>query len=494
MGKVVILSVILHDPFVILLASLLVVVGSIVFLRIGAFLSLLAGSLTVSFWTSLVSDDSFDLVHNVTRVCEAMGTTIGKIGVLILLGTIVGKFMTDSGAADRIVLSCRQLLGAQRVPAALAGSAFILSIPVFYDATFYLLLPLAKSVYRAYRKNYVLYLLAVGLGATISHTTIPPTPGPIAVAEAFHIPLATSLKIGLTVGFCLLPVVLFLAWLLNKTLPNPKVDSNVLREMGIDSENEKSLTEASSDIDNSLVEKSLPSLWLSFAPILLPVVLIAVASIVEARLGKTLSGEATPAWRSVVALLGSANVALGIAALFAVFPLIWSKKLRTTRSQLEEKLNVALMSAGMIVMITGIGGSYGEMLRATGIGERIKELFATNGGLSGVMVLTLAFFSTALLKSAQGSSTTAMITSAGVFSAMGLNSETLGFNIGYLASAIGVGSCVASWMNDSGFCVFARSSGVSEIDSLKVWTVGTGLLGVFGFVITLVMSQVYPMV
>lgn len=493
-GKVVILGGIIHDPFIILLASLFVVVGAILYLRIGAFLSLLAGALTVSFWAASAGEDSFDLVHNVTRVCEAMGTTIGKIGVLILLGTIVGKFMTDSGAADRIVLACRRLLGPKRLPAALAGSAFILSVPVFYDATFYLLLPLAKSVYRACRKNYVLCLLAVGLGATISHTTIPPTPGPIAVADAFHIPLATSLKIGLIVGFCLLPVVLVLAWFLNKTLPDPQIDPNVLREMGIDSEDKEFRANASSAPDESVVERALPSLWLSFTPIVLPVILIAVASIVEARLGKIPSGSSVPLWRSCVALLGSANVALGIAALFAAVPLIWSKKSRTSRSQMEEKLNFALMSAGMIVMITGAGGSYGEMLRASGIGDRIKEMFVTTGSFSGTTILILAFVSTALLKSAQGSSTTAMITSAGIFSAMDLTSETLGFNIGYLASAIGVGSCVASWMNDSGFCVFSRSSGVAEVDCLKVWTLGTGLLGVAGFIITLVLSQVFPMI
>jgi GntP family gluconate:H+ symporter len=493
--KVVNLSGIFHDPVLILLVSLFVVVASILYLRIGAFLSLLAGALTVSFWAAAIGDEPFNPIRNVNRVCEAMGTTVGKIGVLIVLGTIIGKCMTDSGAADRIVLACRQLVGEKRLPVALASSAFILSIPVFYDATFYLLLPLAKSIYRAFRKNYILYLLSIGLGATISHTIIPPTPGPIAVADAFNIPLATSLKIGLFVGVCLLPVALVLAWLLNKVLPNPKIAPNVLMEMGLDAENEG---EAPSDnslaLSTSASNRSLPSLWLSFAPIVLPVILIAGASIVEARLGKIDSNVAMPAWRGFVALLGNANVALAIAAFFAAVPLLWSRKNRTTRSQMEEKLNFALLNAGMIVMITAAGGSYGEMLRVSGIGNRIEELFVTTGELSGVTALTLAFLSTALLKSAQGSSTTAMITSAGIFSAMGFTSEALGFNIAYLAVTIGAGSCVVSWMNDSGFCVFSRSSGVAEVDCLKVWTLGTGLLGVAGFGITLVLSHLFPMI
>lgn len=477
---------ILTDPIFLLAISLFVVVGSILFLRIGAFLSLLLGALTVSFGTAIVAGQC-EPIGCVTRVCEALGTTAGKIGVLIVLGTIVGKCMTDSGAADRIVVAFAKLFGEKHIQSALAGSAFILSIPVFYDATFYLLLPLAKSVYRAFRKNYILYLLAVGLAATISHTTIPPTPGPIAVADAFGVPLATSLEIGLMVGVCLLPVVLLLSWGLNKTLPEPKLSANVLEELGTEN--------ASDNTGKSLADvdlRSKPALWLSLAPIVLPVVLIAGASIVDVFCGK--ADATSPAWRTAIAFLGSANVALGVAAIFAATPLFLMRSRRVTRTQFEEKLNWAVSSAGAIVLITAAGGAYGEALRGSGIGERIKELFVTTGSFSGVVILTLAFLSTCLLKTAQGSSTTAMITSASIFSAMGLTGEALGFNIGYLASAIGVGSCVASWMNDSGFCVFSRSSGVSEVDCLKVWTLGTGLLGVAGFIFTLIFSQIFPLI
>lgn len=493
------MSGIFCDPIFLLFLSLLVVVGSILFLRIGAFLSLLCGALTVSFGASLITGSPVDPVENVTRVCAALGTTAGKIGVLIAFGTIVGKCMTDSGAADRIVLAFRRLFGEKHIQGALAGSAFVLSIPVFYDATFYLLLPLAKSVYRAFRKNYILYLLAVGLAATISHTTIPPTPGPIAVADAFNIPLATSLKIGLLIGVCLLPVVLFLSWALNKMLPNPQLAPSALEEMGIDASCEEGVDYSKSsclvqneqaDVGKSSNEMSL---LLAFSPIVLPVLLIAGASIVDAFYGKIEPEHSVPFWRNAVALLGSSNVALGLGALFSAIPLVFMKTRRVSRTQLEEKLNVAISCAGTIVLITAAGGAYGEMLRGAGIGDRIKELFVTTGSFSGTVTLTLAFLSTCLLKTAQGSSTTAMITSASIFSAMGLTGEALGFNIGYLASAIGVGSCVASWMNDSGFCVFSRSSGVSEVDCLKVWTLGTGLLGVAGFIITLIMSQLFPM-
>ncbi len=226
------MTALLHDPILMLAISLVIVVGSIVWLRTGAFFALLFGALSVSLWTRLTHGLAVDAESVVTTVGAALGTTAGKIGMLIVFGTTIGKCMTDNGSAERIVLACRRFFGEKRIPAALAGGAFILSIPVFYDATFYLLLPLAKSAYRSVRRNYVAYLLAVGLAATISHTVIPPTPGPIAVAQTLGVPLSTSLGIALMVGACLFPIALTLAWALNKRLPNPTLDPVVAAEIG----------------------------------------------------------------------------------------------------------------------------------------------------------------------------------------------------------------------------------------------------------------------
>jgi GntP family gluconate:H+ symporter len=248
-------------------------------------------------------------------------------------------------------------------------------------------------------------------------------------------------------------------------------------------------------IKNDASSLSLPPLWLALAPIVLPVIFIASASIVK-TFDQQADGVTTviSGWRQVLYFVGDANVALGIAAILACLTTLFSRARPATRSVLEQKLNAAISSAGTIILITAAGGAYGATLRASGIGERIQELFASTGGLSGATALTLAFVSTALLKSAQGSSTTAMITSASILAATNLTGETLGFNLGYLGAAIGVGSSVASWMNDSGFCVFSKSSGVAEIDCLKVWTVGTGALGCCGFLVVLILSRLFPLV
>ncbi|MCF0234601.1 MAG: hypothetical protein HUK22_06435, partial [Thermoguttaceae bacterium] len=463
--------------------SLATVVCSIVFLRIGAFLALLFGALLVSFWSAAIGAvESADWASNVGRVATELGVTTGKIGALIVFGTIIGKCMTDAGSAERIVRSCRNFFGEKRIPAALAGGAFLLSIPVFYDATFYLLLPLAKSAYRAVRKNYVFYLLCVGLAATISHTSIPPTPGPVAVAETLGVSLSSALGVGLAVGICLLPVAVLLGWALNKILPNPEIDPAVRAE--IDGESANSGVDATPDDD-------LPNFWFAIAPIFLPVVLIATASILRAAQANPEFAANVPAraWNAIF-LLGDSNVALGLSAIIAASALFFPRKRRTPLSEMEKKLNAAISAAGTIILITSAGGAYGAMLRASGIGERIQELFGASGGLSGGWALTLAFLATALLKTAQGSSTTAMITAASIFASMNLTGETLGCHPAYLCAAIGVGSSVVGWMNDSGFCLFSRSSGIREVDCLKVWTVGTGALGCAGFIIILILSRV----
>ncbi|MDO5308406.1 MAG: GntP family permease [Planctomycetia bacterium] len=478
------MSQLLYDPIVILTASLFVVIGAITILRLGAFFSLILGALTVRLWSSFISGNEVNLTSDLTSVCEALGTTVGNVGLLIVLGTAIGKFMTDNGSADRIVLFFRNLFGAKRLPAALASGAFLLSIPVFYDATFYLLLPLAKSAYRATRSRYVCYLLAVGLGATISHTIIPPTPGPIAVATTLDVPISTALGIGVMVGACLFPVALLLAWALDKIMPNPKIDPSALQEESQD-------YSTAPDAPNVA---TYPSLLASFAPILLPAILIAVASLTKSALSQADVSSRWLEWLQVLYFLGNVNVALFLGAVTAYLTTLFSRTRGATRSVMEQKLNTILTGAGAIILITASGGAYGAMLRESGIGERISELFALGDGSASLTVLTLAFFLTALLKSAQGSSTTAMITSASIFATLNLTSSTLHCSMGYLTAAIGSGSCVASWMNDSGFCVFSRSTGISELDSLKVWTVGTGLLGFCGYFVILILSRLVPLV
>ncbi|MDO4628403.1 MAG: GntP family permease [Planctomycetia bacterium] len=511
------------DPLLILLIGLAVVIGLIIILRLNPFLALLAAALTVSFLAAPAPGTEGNWGAQVSRVGVALGEMAGKIIILISMGALIGQAMTRSGAADRIIQVIVGRFGQKRMPAALMSSGFLLSIPVFYDATFYLLLPLVRAVYRMTQKHYILYLLAIGFGATLSHTLVPPTPGPLMVAKEMDISIGAMMLISGMVGICTIPFALLIAKTLDRLMPNPIIADETIRESlkplptgtgenvnrenmdltqnGEITENEFS-SEPSSGTQVSETPSGstptftrLPSFGMSILPIILPVVLIAGAAITQTLTdnGTIQWTETTHVWHQIIALAGDAQVALMLSALTALTVLLFTQKL--SLREMEKEVGIALQSAGTIILITSAGGAFGAMLRTCGVGERIQELVLSgNGTFTGLGVLLLAFATASMIKTAQGSSTTAMITTAGIFSTLGLEAATLGFHPGYAAVAIGVGSCVTGWMNDSGFCIFASMSGLSETTVLKCWTVGLALMGVVGLIVTMILSQLIPLV
>lgn len=476
------------DPLLILFIGLFFVIGLIVYARLNPFLALLAAALVVSFLAKPAPGTEGDWAAQVSRVGTALGEMAGKIMILIAMGSLIGQAMTRSGAADRIVRGIVRLFGQKRMPEALLSSGFVLSIPVFYDATFYLLLPLARAVYRMTQKHYVLYLLAIGFGATLSHTLIPPTPGPLMVAREMGVSIGTMMLLSGMVGFCTMPFALLIARFLDHRNPEILIEDPVIRE-ALKPLGDISSADALKDEIGAEPTMKLPSFFAAILPILLPVVLIAGASITKSLCGES----AQTLWQKIIYLAGDAQVALIISALTAFTVLQLTQRL--SLRELEKEMGTALQAAGNIILITSAGGAFGAMLRACGVGERIQELMVSgNGTLPGLGVLLLAFLTASMIKTAQGSSTTAMITTAGIFSTLSLSSAALGFHPGYVAVAIGVGSCVTGWMNDSGFCIFASMSGLRETDVLKTWTVGLALMGLVGICVTMILSQIIPLI
>jgi len=476
------------DPLFILLIGLLFVIGLIVYARLNPFLALLTAALVVSFLAKPDPGTQGDWGAQVSRVGTALGTMAGKIMILIAMGSLIGQAMTRSGAADRIVQGIVRLFGRERMPEALLSSGFILSIPVFYDATFYLLLPLARAVYRMTQKHYVLYLLAIGFGATLSHTLIPPTPGPLMVAREMGISIGMMMLLSGMVGLCTMPFALMIARFLDRRNSEMKIEDETIRR-ALEPSADVAVVRALKSMGGAEPVTKLPSFFAAVLPILLPVALIAGASITKSLFGDS----AETFWQKIVYLAGDAQVALMISAFTAFLVLQITQRL--TLRELEKEMGTALQAAGTIILITSAGGAFGAMLRACGVGERIQELMVSgNGTLPGLGVLLLAFVTASMIKTAQGSSTTAMITTAGIFSTLSLSPMALGFHPGYVAVAIGVGSCVTGWMNDSGFCIFASMSGLGETNVLKTWTVGLALMGLVGICVTMILSQILPMI
>lgn len=402
------------------------------------------------------------------RVAETFGSTCGKIGILIAMAAIIGKCLLDSGAADRIVRSALKLFGERGAPGAFVSSGFLLGIPVFFDTVFYLMIPLGKALRMRTGRNYLLYVLTIVCGATMAHSLVPPTPGPLFVAEELGVDIGLMIMVGCLVGIFSSGTGFVYSLLMNRRYDLP------LRE---------SPDFSLSDLDELVQrdESELPSLWVSLLPILLPVILIAGYTIL-----KNYGDYFSPTFMHVAETLGNKNIALVISAAIALITLVVQKK--TSREALAKSIQSALASGGVIILITAGGGAFGKAMQQTGVASLIEEL--PRGSL--FVTLGLAFLVTTAIRTAQGSATVAMITSVGILAGIA-STEQLGFHPVYLACAIGCGSKPLAWMNDSGFWVICKMSGMTETEGLKYITPMSAAMGVVGLAATMTLAWLFPM-
>jgi len=499
-------------PFLVLAIGIAVVLGGIVLLRVNAFLALLTAALVVSVLVGAeVPDSVAALTDPVVRVVDAFGATAGAIGIVIALAAVIGEAMMRSGAADRIVLAFLAVLGEKRGAAAMMGSGFVLSVPVFFDTAFYLLVPLARSLYRRTGRHYLKYLVAIAAGGVATHAIVPPTPGPLFVANVFDVNLGVMIILGAVVAFPAAVAGLAYGSFLDRR--SPMVPGGEAAE-------EAERPDASSPAPDG--DSRLPGLGLSLLPIVLPILLITgnavvktlahqelIAADAQARLlrGGALDlailqagvdGSALGAAFRWTNVFGNPNLALFLSAWIAMATL-WSRR-RFLTSSIPKIVETALMSGGVIILITAAGGAFGATLRAAGLGDAIRQLAESQvagGGapalLSGLPLLGLAFGVASLIKFAQGSSTTAMIVTSGMIVAM-IDPTQLTFNAAYLVAAIGAGSLVGSWMNDSGFWIYAKMGGLTEVQTLKSWTPTLAIVGGVAFVLTVILAAILPLV
>lgn len=458
-------------PLLILAVGIAIVIGMIVALRVNAFLALITAAIVVS----LLAPGEF--ADKISRVASEFGGTAGQIGVVIAFAAIIGKCLIDSGAADRVVRLFVGLLGEKRCAVSLMSSGFVLSVPVFFDTVFYLLLPLARSMHRRTGRSYLLLILAMGAGASITHSLVPPTPGPLIIAGTLGIDLGMMILVGL---LCAAPtavvILFFIGWLAKRI----EVPMRPLEGTGPEPE--------------PLDDEQLPALLPSILPILLPVVMISMHTIVS-TLAKGAEEDATiRRFEAVTAVLGNANLAMLLAAAIALY-VLWSQR-RPTREQLARTVEASLMSGGVIILITSAGGAFGAMLQQARVAEAIQQLVAGEGTgqLGGIKVLFMAFFIATLLKFAQGSSTVSMIATSGMLAGMITSPQALGYHPVYLAAAIGFGAQCGNWMNDSGFWIFAKMGGLTEIETLKTWTVTVSSMAVIGLLVTATFAKVLPLI
>ncbi len=477
-----------YYPLITLAVGVATVIGMIMVLRINAFIALITAAIVVSLMAP------GELGEKISRVAEAFGIAAGSIGIVIALAAVIGECMMASGAADRIVQFFIRLLGEKRAPWALMFSGFVLAVPVFFDTVFYLLVPLARSLYKKTGQNYLLSLLAIACGGAITHTLVPPTPGPLLMANNLDIDIGAMMAGGAVIALPAAIVGLFFSKFLDKKIHVPFRDDGV------------------KDPFSAPDPARLPSLGLSLLPVLLPVLLItsntvastlAVSPVAIAKSeAAVLAGEITideqltvNVWNDATpytSIIGNPNLAMLLATAVSLY-LVWITR-RPTLQKLSETVETSLMSGGVIILITAGGGAFGAMLKAANIGDAIKTMFESESGdVSGMMFLLLGYSVAALLKVAQGSSTVAMITASSMLAAMMTSETSLGYHPVYLATAIGAGSLMGSWMNDSGFWIFTKMGGLTEAESLKSWTVLLAVLSIVSMATTVGFAIAFPM-
>lgn len=476
------------EPIYIILVGTLIVLFCIIVLKLHAVISLLLAALVTGLLTSSdliyqyaihkgMSIQDAQTLSNQSigkRLADAFGNTSGKIGILIALGSIIGACLMKSGGAERIVRSFLGLFGKKNASLALMSGSFLLSIPVFFQTVFYLMLPLIKSLGIHNPKKYSLYLMMVIAGGVMAHSLVPPAAGPLFVAQALGIDTGTMIIGGFAIGiFTSLCGYGYALWANKKwDLPmrdTPDVSIDDLKEL--------------SEKDNS----ELPGLWISVIPVVLPLILITGNSLSD------LSSEASQAsmgtfqknWIAVFSILGDPNIALAISTAIALFLL--SSRLKNTKN-FQKVVAESISSAGVIILITTAGGVFGKMLEQTGIGISLSGLASSYQ----MAVLPLAFFITAAVRTVQGSAMVAMVTAAGVMS--GISGAGLEFNTVYVALAIGCGSKIFTWMNDSAFWIVTEMCAMEEKETIRHFSFLSMLMGFSGLIIIMVLSKFLPFI
>ncbi|POG55611.1 GntP family permease [Haloferax marisrubri] len=457
-----------QSPLLTFVIGLALVVLLLVVLDLPAFVGLAIAAFAVGLVNAAFVPD-FALADAATRTASAFGNGMAGIGIPILMAAIIGKSMLESGSAQRIVRTFQSLVGKGNSDIALWGSSTVLAIPVFFDSVFYLMAPLARSMRARMGDNYALYLVVVGAGAATAHVFIPPTPGPLAVASEIGADIGTTMLIGVTVAVpsATMGGLVYGRWI------NRRIDIPLRDAMGTTTDELQE--RAQRDVS------SLPSFLESTAPIIIAVALVGSLTVVNALQGVTPVVEQV---RPFVAFIGDKNVALTVAALAAAYTYYrWSD---LSRSDWEDELTEALKSGGNIAAITSMGGAFGALLAASGIGSYLAN------GLEGfgIPLLVTAWLIAAIVRIAQGSATAAMLTAAGIMAPL---TGQLPVHTAYLVMVIGAGGNICSWYNDSGFWLVKEIGGLTQMETLKTWTALTTIISVTGLVVVLVVSSVLPL-
>lgn len=433
------------------LAGIFLLLFLVIRTKLHAFVALLLVSLLVGIAAGMPLGEVINSIQN------GMGGTLGFVAVVVGLGAMFGKMLEVSGGAERLAATMISKFGEDKAQWALGVTGFIVAIPVFFDVGFIILVPIVYGLARKTGKSLLHYGIPLLAGLAVTHSFIPPTPGPIAVAELVGAELGWVILFGVLAG---IPAMI---------LAGPVFGRFIGKKIHIAIPDYMELEEKEYD-------KELPSFGMITSLILIPLILILL---------NTLSGvllDEGNMVREILTFLGHPFVALTIATMLT-FYLLGTKR-GYSRQEVQDIATKALEPAGIIILVTGAGGVFKQVLIDSGVGDVLGEMM----GDSALPPIVLAFLIATAVRVAQGSATVAMVTAAGLITPLLEMVGMTGPALGLIVIAIASGATVLSHVNDSGFWLVNRYFGMDVKDTLKSWTVMETIIGLTGFVVVLIIS------
>ncbi len=422
-------------------------------LKMNAFLALLI----TSVYTGIMAGMPLEAITGSIR--EGMGNTLGFVATVVGLGAIFGQVLESSGGAESLARGLVGRFGRERSSRAMVLAGFIIAIPVFFDVGFIILVPIVYALARDTGRSLLFYAIPLLAGLAVAHSFVPPTPGPVAVADILGAPLGWVILFGILMGIptAILAGPVWGRYIAGKIQVSPPPPGEAEeREPG---------------------GGILPSFILVAMLIGIPLFLILLSTLSELL---TVRGVlAASAFTRVVAFCGHPFTALIVSTLLALYFLGIRRGM--SREQLLRLTTRALGPAGLIILVTGAGGVLKEVLVDSGIGNTLAGSIAG----SGLSPILLAWLLAALVRITQGSATVAMITAAGIMAPVTSAFSLTEPGLALLVIAIASGATIASHVNDSGFWLVGKYLGLDEKQTLRSWTVMETIIALCGLAFTL---------
>lgn len=440
--------------------SIILLLALVTRFKVHAFISLLL----VSAFVGLAAGMPFEEV--LTSIEQGMGGILGFIAIIVGLGSILGKLLEVSGGAETLARTIINTFGTERTPWGLTLTGFIISIPVFLDVGFIILVPIVYALSRKSKKSTLFYAIPLLGGMGVTHAFIPPTPGPIAVAEILNVSLGWVIIFGTVAG---IPAAI---------LAGPVFGKYIGEKIHV------SPPDFSETREDKVAATGSRDFFVILLVILLPLVLIVLATVSDILVNRNVIGEETFLIK-VLQFIGHPFSALTIATLIAAYFLGFKKGF--SGKQVLNFTDKALAPAGLIILVTGAGGVFKQILIDSGVGKALAETLIAYD----ITPVILAYILAVVIRVTQGSATVAMVTSAGMIAPLLSEFSLSAPEKGLIVIAIAAGSSILSHVNDSGFWLVNKYLGLTEKQTLRSWTVMETIVSVTGFSVVLLLHFIF---